>query len=197
MKVATGEYLAFMDDDNRKLPNFGEAMTWFIAGQGMQAAYSFARVIDGDGRVIGDHHVSTTEYPLALHQPGIWFNDELVVKRQTMEAVGGFDVDITAGEDYDMALRLCRDAGVGRLGLQLVDVRVHGDQWTQKDNVPELQAALHRILAKHGGLNDKCPICQANLDGLPYAQTHIAWLDSRFQRFCTHPASHPTEGPAA
>ena len=186
-----------MVDDKRKIPNFGEAITWFIVGQGMQAAYSFARVIDGAGHVVGTHHVSTTDYPLALHQPGIWFNDELVVKRGTMEAIGGFDADLQAGEDYELALRLCRDAGVGRFDLQLAEVRVHGDQWTRKDNVPVIQDSLHRILAKHGVLNAKCPICEADLDGLPYAKTHIAWMDSRFQRFCMHPASHPREAPPA
>lgn len=195
IEVAQGDYLAFMDDDNRKMPTFGEEMIRFIEEQGVDGAYCFARVIDGESQEIGKHHVSTTDYEFAWRTPGIFFNDELLVKKQGMESVGGFDEDMQVGEDYDLAFRLLRDIKVGKNPVKLVDLRVHEDQWTKKDPGPSIQIALHQVLAKHDRLNTNCAICGALLEGKPFAKTHILWApfgsEFQYQRVCTHPDSHP------
>jgi hypothetical protein len=184
-----------MDDDNRKMPPFGEEMIRFIEDQGADGAYCFARVVDGDGQEIGNHHVSTVDYDSAWASAGIYFNDELLINRRVMESLGGFDENIQAGEDYDLAFRLLRDARMVKNPVRLADLRVHDDQWTKRDTSSFLQVALHQILAKHGRLNAKCAICGAVLEGKPYTETHVYWreLGSGFahQRVCTHPDFHP------
>lgn len=195
IEIAKGDYLAFLDDDNRKMPSFGEVMAWFAWREGADAVYCFARVIDGESREIGNHHVSTVDYDFAWHTPGIYHDDELLVKREVMKSLGGFDPEMRCGEDYDLALRLLRDAKMAMIPVKLADIRVHGDQWTKKETSSFIQIALHQILAKHGRLNANCVICGTLLEGKPYAETHVYWANfglenGGYQRACTHPDNH-------
>jgi len=196
IEAAQGDYLAFMDDDNRKKPGFGEEMTRFLEVGCLDAAYCFAQRIDSNNKYESSHHIDTVDYHAAWNNSEFYHNDELLIKRKVMESIGGFDMEVRFGEDYELAFRLMRDVKIGLNPVELAELRSHPDQYTAKhDNVSMAQFTLHRILEKHGRLNPNCPICGVSLEGKPQKEVHMAWMkvksEMRLWRFCTHPGFHP------
>ena len=177
IRVATGDYIAFMDDDNLKLPPFGEQMVQFVATNGLDGAYCFAGTINQCGETIGDHKVSAATYE-AGWRGGFWFNEELLVKRSLIESIGGFDEALEAGEDYDLAFALMKHGTLDVYPTALVKIRQnHGDIASADSYFTggRTQFALHRILEKNGRLNPNCPGCGVWLVEKPFSETTVKW----------------------
>jgi hypothetical protein len=189
IEQATGEYIAFMDDDNRKSPEFARMMMSFIEISVAAGAFCFANTIDAEGTWRGHHKVSGVDYAAAWHQGGFYHLEELMVRKDFLLDVGGFDEMLECAEDYDLALRLIKTGRIGLLPVMLVDMRFgHGDATSQapENTGQRTQDALHRILAKHDRLNPTCPHCGRGFAGVPYSESHIQWTNPQncFMRIC-------------
>ena len=179
IRIARGEFIAFMDDDNRKKEGFAEKMVDFIERNDLDGAFCQARCIDGQGVDTGGHLVSTVNFDQAWHS-GFYFTDELVVRKTVLCEIGMFDDELKASEDWDLALRLLKHGRIGLVQEPLVDLRQgHDDQVSSPACNPNVvglaQAALHRILEKHGRLNATCPHCGEAFNDMSYEETHIQW----------------------
>ena len=108
IKASTGKYLAFLDDDDRWLPNR------LIKYVSVLEANPEITVLDGQNIVEGDGE--TKLYPEAKSAPsGSVFHsllidnfmqiDNFMVRRKDFQKVGYFDEQLQAEEDYDMWLR--------------------------------------------------------------------------------------------
>lgn len=115
-EAATGELLAFLDQDDLWYPEHLAALSKpFANNQELGWAYSDFDEIDGEGRLITRRFIAAHQmsHPkTTLHQ--ILGSDLMVLpsasilRRSAYLAVGGFDVDLSGYEDDELFLRMFR-----------------------------------------------------------------------------------------
>lgn len=111
-KIATGEWLVFIDADSVLLPYFMERLEWFIEDRKPTLFTSWFRP---DSEVSGDALFTLiantfVEGSIYFHRP-IAPGPLTALSREAFDLVGGYDESLTFGEDYDLTRRLT-DQGV-------------------------------------------------------------------------------------
>jgi glycosyltransferase involved in cell wall biosynthesis len=118
ISASSGDWVAFLDDDDWWLPDKLEAQLARAGQTGAGVVYSRATVVDESGE--GDFHERWS-----VHLPSLPEGDVLepllrncflplstvLVRRQWLEVVGGFDESLVGWEDYHMWLRLALSGG--------------------------------------------------------------------------------------
>ena len=102
--VARGRYVAWLDSDNTWQPRFLEVMVRAMDGRELRAAYSACTFTTGAG-------VRYREFAGGLEHLGIGnFVDlnVLMVRRELLDEVGGFDPTLPRAVDYDLVYRIAR-----------------------------------------------------------------------------------------
>ena len=114
IKLAKGEYIAFLDSDDKWLPNkLAVHIEHFNQDSNLGASFGKVEFLTSDGQLTG--HLSNSlltgikpEY-LLYENPTITTSN-IVVRREVFEQVGGFDEQISYSEDLEWLLRLaCYD----------------------------------------------------------------------------------------
>ena len=157
LSIATGEYVAFLDADDRWLPNFLESQVRHLrARPGCDMVYADARMT-GDTPLAGKTFMDTTpsEGPVnfnsLLAQRCTVLTSAVVARRLAVESAGGFDATLRRGQDFDLWLRLAhRGCRIEYQRLPLIERIVRADGLSA-DPVTELERAirvLHGICAK-------------------------------------------------
>lgn len=109
-----GDYLLFLDHDDRLLPEAIELnLKAFAAHPDSGFVFGRCRNIDTDGLPLNSENRSILEqrydppfYPQLLQGNSIHPPARLMIQRQAFEAVSGFDGSLQVSEDYDFCLRL-------------------------------------------------------------------------------------------
>ena len=127
--MATGELLAFLDQDDLWYPRHLAALSpSFGSDPELGWAYSDFDEIDGDGRLITRQFIAAHQmnHPkTTLHQ--ILGSDLMVLpsasvlRRSAYLAVGGFDVELSGYEDDELFLRMFRATVEVPFRLQVPD----------------------------------------------------------------------------
>jgi glycosyl transferase family 2 len=132
IRAARGSYLAFLDHDDRFLPEkLARQVAVLEARPDVGLVYTGWHFIDGDGRrlpptgwdrrdgdVLADLIVENMIYPAAA-----------MVRKAPVDAVGGFDETLTGLEDWDLWLRLAlRGVHWACVDEPLLEYRVHPGQ---------------------------------------------------------------------
>ncbi len=109
IKLAKGEFIAFIDSDDLFLPNAIERLLGAIENEsGNVIAYSSYLRIDPNGKVIGkckrklhNGYITTQLFrSIFVHTLGSMF------PKKILKDIGGFDESLLVAEDYDLWLRL-------------------------------------------------------------------------------------------
>jgi len=128
--VARGEYIAFLDNDNRKLPDFVRKLAYILDhNQAYVAACGFNVVIDGCGkRMSQSPHTAPLEatYERLLEKNYI-DSGEVMVRRSVFDTVGYFDERCVTGEDWDMMIRIFQLGEVYVLPEPVAEYRWHAE----------------------------------------------------------------------
>lgn len=150
---ARGEFLVFLDADDRLLPEIVETSknTLDRLGDDFALVASCSRLIDSEGDHLPDRshfgekdiEVSTVDL-LVMNR----FGCVVLARRSAFEACGRFDPDLVASEDRDMWLRLSYRYRLYRLGAVGFEIRRHGDNMSGSGCRQAL--AMARVLAKAG-----------------------------------------------
>jgi glycosyltransferase involved in cell wall biosynthesis len=131
LKESTGEYLVFLDADDRLHPSAVEAGVRHLERvPGAAFAYGRCNLIGADGAwlaasdrpiVEGDHYRALL-YGNFLPNPAA-----MIFRRVVLETVGGFNVSpkVKGAEDYELCLRLARDYGACGYETVVADYRQH------------------------------------------------------------------------
>jgi glycosyltransferase involved in cell wall biosynthesis len=123
LELLTGDYAAFLDDDDLYLPDKLERQVGFLeAHPDVALVYSQVDLVDAR---TGQH------LRLSPKKPALTFQEllaectiashSLLVRRACLERLGGFRRDLRGGDDYEMWLRIVRTHRIaflpGRVGI--------------------------------------------------------------------------------
>jgi len=114
IEASRGDYLVFLDHDDRLLPKALETgLEAFAAHPDSGFVFGLCRIINADGVPIKTAHLSVLEqtceppfYPQLLQGNSIHPPARLMIQRQVLKQIGGFDTSLIVSEDYDLYLRL-------------------------------------------------------------------------------------------
>ena len=127
-REARGDWLAFVDDDDLWAPDKLARQVSVATEHGFAWVYAGAVNVDGHLRII--HGVpapdpATVAAALSRSNPIPAGASNVVIRRSVFDAVGGFNEDLRACEEWDLWLRLVRIEAPGRVPSPLVAYRMH------------------------------------------------------------------------
>jgi GT2 family glycosyltransferase len=105
LELATGDYVALLDHDDRLLPHSLSEMVRFInLHDRPEVLYSDERVIDEEGNHLGGPFYKPDWSPF-LHLSVNYTTHLTVYRRDFLERIGGFRVGYEGAQDHDLMLR--------------------------------------------------------------------------------------------
>lgn len=136
LHAARGMYVAMLDSDDRwcSKEKLDKQIRYLELHQEYQAVGSHARVIDQNGKVVGERNPPDTYKKI---RPGflwknIFINSSVLFRRQTLVNAGGYDEKLIIGEDYDAWLKLGIKGSLANIPECLVDYRLHEGNVTRQ-----------------------------------------------------------------
>lgn len=110
ISLATGEYISFIDADDLWTPDKLEAQLKALQANPKAAvAYSWTDWIDESSHNLGKGSRNTEQgevFAKLLLNDFVANGSNVLIRRQALNEVGGFDASVTPAEDWDMWLRL-------------------------------------------------------------------------------------------
>ena len=151
--MSSGEYLVFLDADDRLLPNAVAAgVACFEARRSCGFVFGGFRIINEDGSIrknVIRRSPSRGLYIELLHSNYILMHGSVMYKRATFEAVGMFETSLPAAEDYDLYLRIARCFPVASYSAIVAEYRQHSSNMSL-DSCLMTKATLS-VLHSHSG----------------------------------------------
>lgn len=108
---ATGEFVAYLDSDNRWTGWFLDVMLRFLAARTLDAGYCAIALRDDLGQLTG-YRGDDFDWDACLAQNYVDLN-AFVHRRALIDRVGGFDPHLKRMVDWDLILRLGKDRPIG------------------------------------------------------------------------------------
>ncbi len=150
VRASRGRFLAFLDADDRLLPNA------LRAGQAvLESAPDAAFAVGSFYYIDAAGHVTSAYPPLAVHgdayeamlrQSFIPMHATVLFRREVILEVGGYDESLPACEDFDLYLRILRGHGMRQHDALVAAYRRHDANLSR--NAQLVVAAAVRVLGK-------------------------------------------------
>lgn len=166
--AAAGEYVAFLDDDDVWAPEKTEVQLRLFddteVGMVYCDGYSF---VDGDRGSLGTfREASLFDRPISneleLFNDYIGSTSQAIVRRTCFAAVGLFDPDMPARQDYEMWLRITKRYKVVGSPQKLLYYRTHPGERIST-NWEKCHESYRLVLEKHRGDYDSSRYAEAKL----------------------------------
>jgi glycosyltransferase involved in cell wall biosynthesis len=142
IRLAQGEYIAFLDDDDVWLPSKLQKQLEFIEkNPAVALVYCGIWIINSFGKTIGFILPYKGQvYPEILKWNCIGGCSRVLIRKSNLNEIGLFDEDLTVGEDQDLWLRMSKHYSFGYLNELLSEYRVHKNRLST-DSKKSLEAA--------------------------------------------------------
>jgi len=183
--VASGTYVAFLDDDDRWTPDrISSCVEVFARSPDAVGVYCGMRVIDAAGKVLieSNQNGMADGRDIARGDVSI-LPGNLMVTRAAFEGVGGFDPTLALAEDLDLVLKLSARGPLLFVDRALVDYRAHDRNTTR--NTHDLVLAIRRVRRRHrqiARLHQDADLVRAFDTGLLRNQRFAWWRTGRSVR---------------
>lgn len=149
-RESRGEFLVFLDADDRLLPHAVSTGLGRLASRPAAAlAAGLCRPIAADGRRLPfrqQPEVRRDPYQEMLEANFIWMPAQVLYRRQAFEASGGFDSSVNASADYDLYLRVTRVAPIVCHRREVAEYRFH--ERNMSGNKALMLASTLQVLAR-------------------------------------------------
>lgn len=160
VKNAGGDFIAFLDADDTWLPEkIEKQIARFDQDDQIGLVHCGMREFDSESGETVRLHLAGEEGWVAndlllFEKPVIiGCGGSILVSREAFEAVGGFDINLKVGEDWDFCYRLARKFKVGFVREILADYRHHGNN--SHLDVKEMERSVKIFHEKVFATNDK------------------------------------------
>lgn len=158
LAAAGGDFIAFLDADDRLLERALEVGREALEPRpNLAFVFGACRDIGADGCPSGDAEqplVTQDHYLRLLESCFIWSGSSILFRRRALEAIGGFDERLAAGDDYDLYLRLARRFPIYGHGEVVTEYRRHGSN-TTRDRAVVLESQLRVLGRQRGSVRDR------------------------------------------
>lgn len=161
IKIASGEYIAGLDDDDEFLPNRLSYLMNHVSD-----CYSFITSNTTEISSKGEKLLFNRRKKIIKENDLLWENivgTQVLVKRDYILGIGGFDTDLASGQDADMWIRLVREYGPAlRLPLSTYLLHTEHDKPRISTSSRKLEG-LKMLNEKHMHYKSRSQIKYANL----------------------------------
>jgi glycosyltransferase involved in cell wall biosynthesis len=151
--LARGIWLAFLDDDDEWLPPYLATALAHLAAEGLDVlcADLLYHYEDGTEQPGKSAPAALAAADFLIRNPGL-IGSNLVIRRATFAALGGFDESLLAAEDMDLGIRLSLQPGVRYAPLRerLVRHHHHAGPRLCTPHGDAMRAGIRRFFALHG-----------------------------------------------
>jgi glycosyltransferase involved in cell wall biosynthesis len=161
LAAARGRYVGRQDADDRSLPRRLEREVAFLEEHpDVGLVGSWARFVDGDGRVVTAGHppADPDELAAGLLVENRIFHGSILARRELMEELGGYRDAFRYSQDYDLYLRAIDGHRLANVPEELYELRFHTGAITgSKQELQHRYRELARRLAaqrRRGGRDD-------------------------------------------
>ena len=146
LKESRGEYLVFLDADDRLLPEALEIGVDCLR-QHPECAFASGHCRHIIGSLLSSPkqlHVVRDHYLELLRGNYIWCPGSVIYRRSAFEVVKGFDISLGPCADYDLYLRITRDSPVFCHNQFVAGYRLHGSSMST-DHLSMLRETLKTL----------------------------------------------------
>lgn len=175
LKVARGDYIVFLDADDRLLTHAVETNAEVLNRRSESSFVSgHYRFTNQDGSQTTDveyQPVIQPYYQALLRGNYIGMHATVLYRRERLVSVGGFSPSLRACEDYEVYLRLARDTSVERHSRVIAEYRQHNANMSS-DHTLMLDSALEVLRREKRRLPVGSPIQRTVRDGMINWQLH-------------------------
>jgi hypothetical protein len=202
-RAARGQWIAHLDDDDELLPHFANVSLNALAHTTLPkpvAVISGLEVVNEHGQVFQTHIPPTlprgSHFGLEKIDPRLsfWSKNTLVVEREVLIAIGGFDESFTSLLYTEMFLRLNWECSI--LGLPVLTYRIfmHAGPQLSRDS-SRRRANFDRLVRKHEAFLRAHPSMFATLVlRQAYAMYHLGQSREAFVGMCKGMRLQPRHG---
>ncbi len=157
ISMAKGSFIAFLDDDDEWLPNkLTDMLTLFTPEVGLvYSAYN----------IISPHHLKEKKpimpyqgdiFPeLLLHQNFIGGASVPILRKSSLDVVGGFDESFYSAEDYDLWLRIAKNNKVAYFDKSTLNYYISDDAIS--NDASQTIISRQKLLVKYAADLEKYP----------------------------------------
>ncbi|MBD1918184.1 MULTISPECIES: glycosyltransferase [Cyanophyceae] len=169
LQESKGEYLVFLDADDRLTPNaLEDGLNCFRSHPHCAFVSGHHRYINIDGSLLNEHPPEPIDgdyYMALLRRNYIGMHATVMYQRSVFDVVGGFDTSLKSCEDYDLYLRIVSRFPVYRHHNVTAEYRWHDSNMTHnssrmlnagltvlRSQWPQIQKTPHYVRAYCAGL---------------------------------------------
>ncbi len=186
--MSTGEYLVFLDADDRLLPDaLADGRQAFASHARCAFVWGFNRLINAEGKPMSTGQNGFTggaTYAQLLTENVVGPPVGVMFQRAALVAAGGFTRGLQGAEDYELYLRLARGHESFCHRKLVAEYRLHGANMSL-DHASMLRAILGALDRQHRWIGNNAELRQALARGRDNAREQYDW-EPRMDRLRDH-----------